>query len=254
MNLGSTHKNINFLSIIVFLSAILGSFFVDFTTVNVLATLISFYVLNIIGNWMMLHRYYSHKSFEFKSDTVRKILTGLSILSGRGSPLGWVYIHRQHHAYSDTEKDPHSPKHLKYKLFGFGHYEKMESEKMKLFLVKDLMTNEQLFIHKYYMLFILAFVLLLGIVSIEILYFIWILPAFLVHLSQNNFNYFGHTNGYRNIETKDDSKNNIWLFPFILGEAWHNNHHGNPARYTTKIKKYEFDPVTTIIKLVGVVK
>lgn len=200
---------------------------------------------------MMLHRYYSHKSFEFKSNTIRQIFTIITILAGRGSPIGWSYIHRQHHAYSDTDRDPHSPKPLGYKLFGFGHYKAMESEKMKVFLVKDLMTKEQLFIHKYYMLLLLSFVAVLGFTSIELLYFVWILPASLVHLSQNNFNYFGHMYGYRNFATKDDSRNNIWLFPFILGEAWHNNHHAKPNSSTTKIKHREYDPIQLIIRLVS---
>jgi fatty-acid desaturase len=254
MNYSSTSTNINLLNISVTVFAILGFFYFEFTATNVFLTVISFYTLNIIGNWMMLHRYYSHKSFEFKNETVRKLFTLITIMSGRGSPLGWSYIHRHHHAYSDRELDPHSPKNLGFKLFGFEHYQKMEEEKMKLFLVKDLMNPEQLFIHKYYMLLILGLVLVLGSISIEFLYFVWVLPAMLVHLSQNNFNYFGHTSGYRNFNTKDDSRNNMWLFPFILGEAWHNNHHKNPALATTKIKHYEYDPLLSLIKLVGNIK
>lgn len=249
---GATSKNIQLLTFTATVLSILGLFYFDLTGVNVSMTFFSFYVLNILGNWLMLHRYYAHKSFEFKHSMIKNLFTILALLTGRGSPIGWSYIHRQHHAYSDTDKDPHSPKILGYKLFGFGHYTEMESEKMKVFLVKDLMTKEQLFIHKYYMLLLLTFVLILGLVSIELLYFMWILPACLVHLSQNNFNYFGHTYGYRNFETKDDSRNNIWLFLFILGEAWHNNHHAKPNDYTTTIKKYEFDPLGSFIKLIGV--
>jgi stearoyl-CoA desaturase (Delta-9 desaturase) len=220
------------------------------TISNILTTIISFYILNILGNWMMLHRYYSHKSFEFKNDLIKWSFTLLAVLAGRGSPLGWAYLHRKHHAYSDTEKDPHCPKYLGYKIFGFGHYKKQEEEKMQIFIAKDLMTTEQLFIHKWYIAIILSFVCVLAPINIEILYFVWILPTFLVHLSQNNFNYFGHISGYRNFETKDDSRNNIFLFPFILGEAWHNNHHHDAKNYSTKNKKYEFDPLIFIIDLV----
>lgn len=251
MNYGSTSKNINTLNILVMILSVLGLFYFSFSITNITILVISFYILNLIGNWMMLHRYYSHKTFQFKSDTVRKILTIITILSGRGSPIGWTYIHRQHHAYSDTTKDPHSPKILGYKLFGFDHYTAIESEKMKVFLVKDLMTTEQLFIHKYYMLILLAFVTVISVISIELLYFIWILPAFFVHLSQNNFNYFGHTYGYRNFATNDDSRNNIWLFPFILGEAWHNNHHAKPNNISNKINTYEYDPICLLIRLLS---
>ena len=198
----------------------------------------------------MMHRYFTHKSFEFKSKILEKILTAISIAALRGSPFGWVYIHRMHHANSDTDKDPHSPKVLGYKLFGFGHYEKHETEKVNLFLVKDLMTPTHLFIHKWYTLIVVSLALIIGIISYEFLYFAWILPAFLVHLSQNSFNYFGHMYGYRNFNSKDDSRNNKWLFPFILGEAWHNNHHSKPKDYTTKVKKFELDPLGKFIEII----
>jgi stearoyl-CoA desaturase (delta-9 desaturase) len=121
---------------------------------------------------------------------------------------------------------------------------------MQIFIVKDLMDKEQLFIHKWYIAILLSFVLVLGLINIELLYFAWILPVFLVHLSQNNFNYFGHTHGYRNFETKDDSRNNIFLFPFILGEAWHNNHHANPKECSTQIKSSEYDPLMKVISII----
>lgn len=251
MQLGSTSRNINLLTLGVTISTMIGLLAPSmFTVDNLVITLCSFYLLNILGNWMMLHRYYSHKSFEFKNEYVKWAFTLLSILAGRGSPLGWSYLHRKHHAYSDTEKDPHSPKILGYKIFGFGHYKKQEEEPMKIFMVKDLMTKEQLFIHKWYIAIVLTFVVLLAAINLELLYFAWILPAFLVHLSQNNFNYFGHMVGYRNFVTKDDSRNNVWLFPFILGEAWHNNHHADPKNFTTTKKASEIDPLASFIKLI----
>jgi stearoyl-CoA desaturase (delta-9 desaturase) len=251
MQLGSTARNVNLLTLGVTLSVIIGLLNPSmFSLSNLIISVISFYVLNILGNWMTLHRYFSHKSFEFKNNFLKWIFTILSILAGRGSPLGWSYLHRKHHAYSDTEKDPHSPRFLGYKIFGFSHYKKQEEEQMQIFIVKDLMTKEQLFIHKWYMCIVLLFVMVLACISIQLLYFIWILPAILVHISQNNFNYFGHTSGYKNFETTDDSKNNKWLFPFILGEAWHNNHHANPKNCTTKIKYSEYDPLMTFISMI----
>jgi stearoyl-CoA desaturase (delta-9 desaturase) len=251
MQLGSTSRNVNILTLCVTAGVFFGLTNLSmFTLSNLLITLISFYILNILGNWMMLHRYFSHRSFEFKNDIVKWIFILLSVLSGRGSPLGWSYLHRKHHTYSDTEKDPHSPKYLGYKIFGFEHYKKQEEEPMQIFLVKDLMNKEQLFIHKWYIAILLSFIVMITIIDLELLYFVWILPAFLVHLSQTNFNYFGHTRGYRNFETKDDSKNNIWLFPFILGEAWHNNHHANPKQCTTQINTLEYDPLMVFISIV----
>lgn len=248
MNFGSTSKNISILTTITFIVAVLGLWNINmFTATNILITIISFYTLNILGVWMTLHRYYSHKSFEFKNAWLKNIFTFIAVIAGRGSPLGWTYLHRMHHAYTDTIQDPHSPKYLGFKMFGFGHYKRQEEEQMKIFLVKELMTAEHLFIHKWYILLLAIFCLLFVIIDPVIFYFAWVLPAVLIQLSQGTFNYFGHMKGYRNFETTDDSKNNKWLFPLILGEAWHNNHHANPKDYSTTVKSHEYDPLVKII-------
>lgn len=230
--------------------SILGLFYFDFNTANIITAVVFFYLFSIVGVSLTLHRYYSHKSFEFKSIALKWLCTLIAILTGRGSPLGWVYVHRLHHAYSDQEGDPHSPHSLGFKLFGFRHIED-HSGKMKVFLVKELMTKEHLFINKWYFAIIGGWLVLLALINVDLVYFAWVLPVMLVQLSQNCFNYFAHMHGYRNFETRDTSTNNFWLWPFILGDAWHNNHHSNAASLSTKIKPWELDPiayVTTFIK------
>jgi stearoyl-CoA desaturase (delta-9 desaturase) len=251
MKFGSTAVNINLLTIFTAILSVMGFWNTSmFSWTNVMIIIVSFYIFNTLGIWMTMHRYYSHKSFEFKNILLKWTFTILATLTGRGSPLGWVYLHRKHHAYSDTNKDPHSPKYLGYKLFGFSHYKKQEEEKMQLFLIKDLMTKEQLFIHKWYILIMLAFIILFALINVELFYFVWVVPAFLIQVSQYNFNYFGHMFGYRNFDTKDDSRNNIWLFPILLGEAWHNNHHANPKNTSTTVRQFEIDPLQWFIKLI----
>ena len=252
MIFGSTSKNIGLLTIFLFIGSIVGLFFVDYILSNILIMIMSFYILNILGVWMTLHRYYSHKSFELNL-IFKWLFTIIAILAGRGSILGWVYLHRLHHAYSDEGKDPHSPHNLGYKLFGFGHMKKQEGE-MKVFLVKELMTPEQLFIHKWYMLLLLPVLAAVALIDLQFFYWAWLVPAMLIQLSTSNFNYFGHTTGYRNYVTKDQSRNNPWLWPIILGEAWHNNHHGDAKNYTTRNKFWEIDPLVWLIKLVELKK
>jgi stearoyl-CoA desaturase (delta-9 desaturase) len=78
----------------------------------------------------------------------------------------------------------------------------------------------------------------------------WAIPVFVVSVTQTMFNYFAHTKGYRNFETTDRSTNNVYLWPFILGDAWHNNHHANAANISTKILKHEYDPIGVLINLI----
>ena len=245
MNIFSSNADtLNKIQLFTLVASIFGLFYFDITILNVVMTIISFYIYSIFGLSMTLHRYYTHKSFEMHH-IAHWLFTFISILTGRGSPLGWVYIHRLHHAFSDTDKDPHGPKTVGFKLFGFKPIE--NTTKPNLFIVKDLMNPQQLFINKYYLLIILGWLAILGLINVNLIYFTWILPVFLIQLSQNSFNHFAHLYGYRNFETKDNSTNNICLWPFILGDAWHNNHHANAEKFSTKIKKYEFDPVANFI-------
>lgn len=248
-HLQSSTSTLNYIQFSFLLLAIFGISYVDFTLINVAISISFFYVFSIIGLSLVLHRFYSHKSFKFRYEWLRQLFSHIALLSGRGSPLGWVYIHRLHHRYSDTQKDPHGPVSMGFRLFGFKPIDESE-EKVRVFLVKDMLTPEHLRWHNYYLLYIIIWTAILWTVSFEVLYFSYILPIIGIQFSQNCFNYFAHKYGYRNHETKDNSTNNILLWPFIWGDAWHNNHHNNLVKITTKERWWEFDPVVTIANMV----
>lgn len=208
-----------------------------------------FYGYSVLGISMMLHRYYSHKSFKLNL-FFKWFFTVFAVLAGRGSPLGWVYIHRIHHATSDTEKDPHSPHYNTFKFIGFKPIQ--ENTKINHFIVKELLTAAHIKIDKYYLLLILSFLVLLSIINFNLIFYMWAIPVFVVSVTQTMFNYFAHMKGYRNFETTDRSTNNLYLWPFILGDAWHNNHHANAANVSTKVLKYEYDPVSVLINLIKI--
>jgi len=228
---------------------LVGVLWVSFDIQNILLSIVMFYLFSIIGLSLTLHRYYSHQTFKFKNKFLEYIFTIIAIFSGRGSPLGWVYIHRLHHRHTDTEGDPHSPKDTGFRFFGFKPRE-VSDKKIKTFLVKDLINKQHLFVHNYYLLFILGLVLLLGFINFELLYFGYVVPLLLIQFSQNSFNYFAHKHGYKNYEIDNDSTNNLFLWPLIWGDAWHNNHHNKPQSYTTKEKWWELDPVALIIRII----
>jgi stearoyl-CoA desaturase (delta-9 desaturase) len=90
---------------------------------------------------------------------------------------------------------------------------------------------------------------MLALIDLNLVFYVWAIPVFLVSVSQIAFNYFCHMHGYRNFEVKDKSTNNIFMWPLILGDAWHNNHHANAKNYNTQHKFWELDPVAWFIKL-----
>lgn len=245
-------RSVSIVHAILIVVALVGLFFFEFTPDHALMTITSFFVLNIIGMHMMMHRYYSHNYFQFKNKLVFRLFTLISILATRGSPIGWVYVHRMHHAKADTHEDPIGPTSQGFRLFGFYDNLRVSYEfKMNPLLVKSLMNKEQLFINNYYWLILSAMIIPFMLISPETFYFVYVLPVLLLEVSFNLFNYFNHKSGYRNYHKKDQSTNNFWLWFLNLGEAWHNNHHGNPSKLSTHHRWWELDPVTYLIRVVA---
>ena len=71
---------------------------------------IAYYLIVTIGITYGYHRYFSHQ--EFATNSVGEVvMLYCGLLCGCRSPLGWVGVHRMHHAFADTPKDPHSAKY-----------------------------------------------------------------------------------------------------------------------------------------------
>ena len=82
-------------------------YFNGITTNQFLIVLFIWFLMNPLGVAIVYHRYWSHRSFEFKNSFLKYLCTIPSLVSGVGSILGWVGIHREHHNHSDKNNDPH---------------------------------------------------------------------------------------------------------------------------------------------------
>jgi stearoyl-CoA desaturase (delta-9 desaturase) len=68
------------------------------------------------------------------------------------------------------------------------------------------------------------------------------LPSLIYHFELNMFvNCSGHSWGYRNFDTTDESKNSKLVQYWTLGEGLHNNHHAHAQLYNFAVKKGESD-------------
>lgn len=243
----STPRLFWFQSLTVLISAI-GIFYFDVNIENILLILLGYFLYSGIGISMTFHRFWSHQSFQFKNNVVKWVFTWLGLMAGRGSVIGWVHTHRQHHKFSDTENDPHSPNIVGYKVFFpiILNY----SEKIDKKIVKDLICRLHVNINKFYFLLIFAWGIFLFLISPSLFYFFWIVPIALTHLMLISFIYFGHKFGYTNYSCRDDSKNNKFFGYLLWGEGWHNNHHYDSKKYSFKVKWWEFDPMSILIRAV----
>jgi stearoyl-CoA desaturase (delta-9 desaturase) len=54
-------------------------------------------------------------------------------------------------------------------------------------------------------------------------------------------NSLAHRWGRRRFQTRDDSRNNLWLALLTFGEGWHNNHHHFPGSARQGFRWWEID-------------
>jgi stearoyl-CoA desaturase (delta-9 desaturase) len=89
--------------------------------------------------------------------------------------------------------------------------------------------------------------------SVQLWVFLLLLPSVItlhLFLLQTSVTHIPQM-GYRNYAVKDDSINSPWLFPLILGEAWHNNHHGEGRNPNYGGRRWwEIDPTFWFIQLI----
>lgn len=204
-----------------------------------------YFLMSCLGLTVTYHRFLTHRAFKM-SKWKEYLFCCFGALGCTGSPIGWIGVHRMHHARADQPGDPHSPR-----LRG------MEILAGRLDLSFNKWTVRRIFqerfhrwLHEYYFLWLLACVLLLLAINPFALLFGMLVPAGLLLNVSSLSNYLNHKIGYRNFDTDDDSSNNVLISLLAWGEGWHNNHHRNPQAWNLRIRWWELDPTAWVIRLV----
>ena len=81
----------------------------NFTSQDWLVSLLVYFLTGCLGVSVTLHRFFAHKSFEFRYSWLERACTLCAAYGVVGDPIAWVNNHRQHHRLTDREGDPHSP-------------------------------------------------------------------------------------------------------------------------------------------------
>lgn len=214
-------------------------------------SILGYVCLAMLGISAGYHRLFSHAGFKV-SPITKRILLWFGIIAGQGSPIYWIGIHRgYHHRYADTDKDAHSPKH------GFWHSYILWMFKMRTMTLRpvvDLLRDPDIvFAHRYYIWILWCTHIVVALVSLDLWLYLLAFPMFITlhsFLLQTSVTHLPWA-GYRNYKVKDDSVNVPWLFPIVLGEAWHNNHHGSGRNPNYGHKHWwELDPTFWLIQLI----
>lgn len=206
-----------------------------------------------IGVCLGYHRLFTHRSF----NTYRPIQWLIAViggLSGEGSVIDWVANHRKHHALSDQEGDPHSPRDGAWWSHIFWLAVRREPNDKQSHLKRwapDLLKEPGLqWISSMFLVwqFLMAGLLFgigyaVGGAFMGASFVVWGMFVRLVFVLHATWlvNSASHMWGYKNYETTDDSRNNWWVALITYGEGWHNNHHAYPRMANHGHKWWEFD-------------
>lgn len=216
--------------------------------------------ITIICVTVYLHRGMTHRGLEFNFILSNFMRFWLWLTTGMVTKE-WMAIHRAHHRFSDKQGDPHSPKVfglLNILFKGVSFYRKTSKN---IELVKSYAPDSpnDWIEHNLYTRYHGYGILLLLIVNL-LIFNLWGLLIWLVQILWIPFwaagviNGVGHTFGYRNGHTEDNSKNISPWGIVIGGEELHNNHHLEPANPKMSRRWFEFDIGWLWIKLFMVLK
>ncbi|MGB0680409.1 MAG: acyl-CoA desaturase, partial [Polyangiales bacterium] len=210
------------------------------------------YWVRMFGVTGVYHRYFSHRSYK-TSRVMQFLLAWLAQSSAQKGVLWWAAHHRDHHRYSDTERDVHSPRRC-----GFWHAH------MGWLFDHTMHTNyeriadfarypELRFLNRFYLLppIVLGTAVwwFLGWSGLVIGF---CLSTVLLWHGTFTINSLAHMIGRRRFDTPDDSRNS-WLLAIItMGEGWHNNHHHYQASTRQGFRWWELDLTYYILKLMSV--
>src|SRR5271170_7389221 len=202
-----------------------------------------------LGVTVGFHRMLTHRSFK-TSAGMRGLFAILGTMSIEGPVIAWVADHRKHHAYSDRPGDPHSPhvdhgvglrgalRGLAHAHVGwlFDHTARGARERFAPDLLADPVIS---FVDRTFLLWSLLGlaipfglgVLIGGTVAAGFEGMLWggAVRILMLHHVTYSINSLCHFFGRRRFSSQDHSRNLLWLAPFSLGEAWHNNHHAFPT-------------------------
>jgi len=238
-------KNLQILTVSAYLITVVSIPFIQFSWSMIVLTTFMYFLIFGFGISLTFHRGIAHNALDIHP-IVELVGKFVASIGGTGGPITWVLIHRAHHKYSDTNKDPHSSRDvLKYVV---GKYPRVSARGIR----KLAQSKFNKFMHRHYYLVILAYGSLWATLGIEYFCYGFVYPMVLNMVAGHLINWYTHSNyifNYRLHNTKDTSQNNIVIGIVTWGEGYHNTHHRYPSRANFSMQWWEIDVTFIVIRL-----
>ncbi|MBV9911365.1 MAG: acyl-CoA desaturase [Sinobacteraceae bacterium] len=222
------------------------------------------YALRMFAITAFYHRYFAHRTFR-TSRTLQFAFACLGAACVQRGPLWWAAHHRRHHLHADTPTDTHSPRNglLRSHMLWFLTSEAFRTDWKR---IPDLARYPELrWLDRYDVVVPIVFAALLYALGALLARFapglgtsggqlltwgFFVSTVVLFHVTVT-INSLAHRFGTRRFETRDDSRNNVWLALLTFGEGWHNNHHYFPGSVRQGFRWWELDLTYWALRLMA---
>lgn len=220
---------------------------------NFAAMLIGNWIVGSLGVGLGWHRLLTHRSFKAPK-WIEYVTSIFATMSMQDPPDKWIATHRMHHAFTDTDKDPHSIRpgfwwaQIGWVLWGTA--QDHDAATMRKYVPDLLRDRGHVLISRFfYVPIIVSAAILFAIGGWQMV--VWgVFVRVVVGWHTTWFvNSLAHMYGQRPHDTGDLSTNNWFVAILTFGEGWHNNHHmsANSARHG--LEWYQFDMNWITIRL-----
>jgi stearoyl-CoA desaturase (delta-9 desaturase) len=178
-------------------------------------------------------------------------------------PRAYAVMHRMHHEFSDTEKDPHSPHFFKDIWQMMLHTRSIYNAFVRNQIAPlEKFTKEYLPVWKWMDRIGDNLLTRIAWVTVYVAIYIFFAPAWYwfllipVHILMGPIqgaivNWCGHKYGYANFDNGDHSRNSERWGIFLLGELFQNNHHYFPNRAKFAVTPFEWDPTYFVMRILN---
>lgn len=212
------------------------------------------------------HRYFAHRTFR-TSRSVQLVFALIGAACVQRGPLWWAAHHRNHHRHADTALDAHSPGVYGFLWSHLGWFLTPRAFRTDMARVNDLAKYPELrWLDRYDTLVpVLLGVALYGLGALlhrfapgshtsgaQILVWGFFISTVVLFHATVTINSLAHSFGSRRYDTRDNSRNNVWLALLTFGEGWHNNHHFFPGSARQGFRWWEIDLTWYVLKLMAV--
>jgi stearoyl-CoA desaturase (delta-9 desaturase) len=228
----------------------------------ILLFFVTHWYLSLFFQSFFQHRYASHGAFKMSKgwEKVFYVCAFLTQGSSYMSPRGYGIMHRLHHAYTDTDLDPHSPSYSTNIFKMMWRTTKILSAIIKGSYPVEERFKKNVVDWRAFDRFANSDITRLCWMALYTLFYVkyatspWLYLLLPVQWAMGAFhgaviNWFAHKFGYHNYDLKNTSTNLFSVDILMLGEAYHNNHHKHPSSTNFGIKWHEVDPVYYAIRL-----